>query len=76
MCVTYWLNRLQNLPADAPDLFVTLNPIHEPTPSSVIRRLSLDHPVFSQASVAAQHRLPEIQGTGEGGMSRRGTRTG
>lgn len=64
VCVTYWLNRLQNLPADAPDLFVTLNPIHEPTPSSVIRRLSLDHPVFSQASVAAQHRLPEIQGTG------------
>lgn len=64
VCVTYWLNLLQNLPPEAPDMFVTLNPIHEPAPETVIRRMSLDHPVFSEGSVAAQHRLPSIQGTG------------
>jgi predicted NAD/FAD-binding protein len=30
VCVSYWANRLQPLPADAPNLFVTLNPIHPP----------------------------------------------
>lgn len=30
VCVTYWANRLQPLPAGAPNLFVTLNPIHPP----------------------------------------------
>lgn len=30
VCVTYWLNRLQNLPPSAPPLFVTLNPLHPP----------------------------------------------
>lgn len=64
VCVTYWLNRLQNLPPSAPDLFVTLNPMHPPRPDSVIRKLVLTHPVFSQASVLAQEQLPAIQGTG------------
>jgi len=64
VCVTYWLNLLQNLPAEAPDMFVTLNPIHEPRPETVLRRLSLDHPVFSEASVAAQEALPSLQGAG------------
>lgn len=30
VCVTYWANRLQPLPPGAPNLFVTLNPIHPP----------------------------------------------
>jgi cyclopropane-fatty-acyl-phospholipid synthase len=68
VCVTYWLNKLQNLPADAPDLFVTLNPIHAPNPDTVYRRLSLAHPVFSKASTAAQQRLPSIQNMNDGGI--------
>jgi predicted NAD/FAD-binding protein len=30
VCVSYWLNRLQHLPAHLPELFCTLNPLHPP----------------------------------------------
>ncbi|KAG2492394.1 hypothetical protein HYH03_009340 [Edaphochlamys debaryana] len=62
VCVTYWVNRLQELPPGAPNLFVTLNALHPPAPEHVIRRLSLAHPVFSRASYEAQARLPSLQG--------------
>ena len=52
---------VQNLPADAPDLFVTLNPAAPPAPERVLRRLTLSHPLVSQASTRAQQRLPEVQ---------------
>lgn len=41
----------QNLPAGTPQMFVTLNPLHTPKPESVIRRLSLAHPVYSFEAV-------------------------
>lgn len=63
VCVSYWVNRLQSLPSEAPDIFVTLNPVHPPAAEKVIRRVSLAHPVFNEASVSAQARLPRIQGT-------------
>ncbi|PNH10244.1 Cyclopropane-fatty-acyl-phospholipid synthase [Tetrabaena socialis] len=62
VCVSYWVNRLQELPPGAPNMFVTLNPPHPPAEEHVIRRLSLAHPVFSGASVAAQAQLPSLQG--------------
>ncbi|GAX82389.1 hypothetical protein CEUSTIGMA_g9817.t1 [Chlamydomonas eustigma] len=62
VCVSYYVNRLQELPAGASDLFVTLNPLHPPAADKVIRRLSLAHPVFSFSSVSAQGRLAELQG--------------
>ncbi|EFN59627.1 hypothetical protein CHLNCDRAFT_29187, partial [Chlorella variabilis] len=61
VCVTYWANRLQPLPPGAPNLFVTLNPIHPPAADKVHRRLTLAHPVFSFASDQAQRRLPAAQ---------------
>lgn len=64
VCVTYWANRLQHLPAEAPQIFVTLNPVREPDPSKTYRKLTLAHPVFSFASVKAQQRLPEVNGAG------------
>ncbi|PRW60674.1 cyclopropane-fatty-acyl-phospholipid synthase [Chlorella sorokiniana] len=64
VCVSYWANRLQPLPPGAPNLFVTLNPIHPPAEDKTFRRLSLAHPVFSFASDAAQRALPEAQGQG------------
>ncbi|PSC74866.1 cyclopropane-fatty-acyl-phospholipid synthase [Micractinium conductrix] len=64
VCVSYWANRLQPLPPGAPNLFVTLNPIHPPAEDKVHRRLSLAHPVFSFASDKAQRALPAAQGEG------------
>ncbi|HTJ62616.1 MAG TPA: FAD-dependent oxidoreductase [Alphaproteobacteria bacterium] len=61
--VTYWMNRLQRLNCRA-DLFVSLNPIEEPSDALVEREFSYDHPVFDHRSVEAQRRLPEIQGNG------------
>ena len=59
--VTYWMNRLQNLDPAVP-LFVSLNPIEAPRSDLVEGEFSYDHPVFDSAAVAAQSRLPEIQG--------------
>ena len=59
--VTYWMNRLQSLPTQT-DVFVTLNPLQPPQETSVIARETYAHPVFDQAAVAAQGKLPDIQG--------------
>lgn len=59
--VTYNMNILQGL--DAPHTFcVTLNPGHEVDESKVLRRFVYDHPVFNQASLAAQQRRSDICG--------------
>ena len=59
--VTYWLNRLQPLPYKRPVL-LSLNPLTEPAADSVIARIEYEHPIFDQAAVAAQARLPGLQG--------------
>ncbi|WP_293550157.1 NAD(P)/FAD-dependent oxidoreductase [Parvibaculum sp.] len=61
VCVTYWMNRLQSLPTQR-QIFVTLNPSHEPAPESVVRRIDYDHPVFDSGALAAQRRLWQLQG--------------
>ena len=63
LCVTYWMNRLQNLPAQSP-LFVTLNPIHEPDPARVVRTEIYHHPMFDAPALRAQERLWSLQGEG------------
>ena len=62
VCVSYWMNRLQNLPFETP-LMVTLNPFETPDPSLVHGRFSYDHPLFDQAAIHAQHQLGTLQGT-------------
>jgi cyclopropane-fatty-acyl-phospholipid synthase len=64
VCVSYWVNSLQSLPTSAPDLFVTLNPVHEPAEGTVHRRLKLAHPIFGPESVSSQARVPQVQGKG------------
>jgi predicted NAD/FAD-binding protein/cyclopropane fatty-acyl-phospholipid synthase-like methyltransferase len=61
-CVTYWLNRLQNLPPDVPNLFVTLNPAAPPAAERTLRTFEYAHPQYSAASVAAQAALGAQQG--------------
>eukprot|EP00753_Platysulcus_tardus_P014230 PLAT4238.1.p1 GENE.PLAT4238.1~~PLAT4238.1.p1 ORF type:complete len:878 (-),score=478.71 PLAT4238.1:1249-3882(-) len=58
--VTYWLNKLQNLPGR--DIFVTLNPAVPPREGTILRTKWMAHPQFTLASYAAQRRLPAMQG--------------
>jgi len=59
--VTYWMNRLQNLPP-MPPLFVSLNPWREPEEALLDAEFHYDHPVFTVATAAANAALPSIQG--------------
>lgn len=59
--VSYWMNRLQNLPTKI-DYVVSLNPPHEPRPDSVLYRTQYEHPEYRSATIAAQKALPSIQG--------------
>ena len=61
LCVTYWMNRLQNLDRRHP-IFVTLNPSREPRESAVLRSYDYEHPLFNQPALTAQKRLWELQG--------------
>jgi predicted NAD/FAD-binding protein len=59
--VTYHLNRLQRLAEDR-EYLVTLNPSRDPDPSTVIRRMSYTHPMYTSESVATQSELPRLNG--------------
>ncbi|MEY4749096.1 MAG: hypothetical protein RIQ60_1310 [Pseudomonadota bacterium] len=63
VCLHYLLGRLQPLPFMQP-LMVSLNPVREPRPDSVLASFEYAHPVFDLAAVVAQRRLPELQGAG------------
>lgn len=59
--VTYWMNRLQNIPCET-QLFVTLNPKQPPREDTVLHREMFEHPVFDSAAMAAQSLLWSLQG--------------
>ncbi|MEM1383271.1 MAG: FAD-dependent oxidoreductase [Pseudomonadota bacterium] len=61
--VTYWMNRLQSIPADRP-LFVSLNPRHAPDPALTHGAYDYAHPLFDADSFAAQQALERLQGQG------------
>jgi len=61
LSVTYWMNRLQALPDHRP-LFVTLDPVTEPRPGSVIQEQVFEHPRFDRAAMHAQRQLWNLQG--------------
>ncbi|MCB1475188.1 MAG: FAD-dependent oxidoreductase [Rhodobiaceae bacterium] len=61
LCVTYWMNRLQNLPMNN-QLFVTLNPTRPLDAESVIARFEYDHPLYDARAMAAQEELWTLQG--------------
>ncbi|HZK98654.1 MAG TPA: FAD-dependent oxidoreductase [Caulobacteraceae bacterium] len=63
LCVTYWMNRLQDLPPES-NLFVTLNPAAAPAPASVIRDEVYEHPLFDAGAMRAQKELWSLQGEG------------
>lgn len=59
--VTYWMNRLQNIPENDP-LFVSLNPVRPVREDRIYDAVTFRHPVFDQAALRAQDRLAAIQG--------------
>jgi uncharacterized protein len=61
VCLHYLLNRLQPLPFRTP-VVVSLNPVREPRAETVHAEFDYAHPVFDMAAIAAQQRLPELQG--------------
>lgn len=60
-CVTYWMNRLQQLDPAHP-LFVTLNPSREIPQEDTIATFDYAHPLFDQRALAAQQQLWQLQG--------------
>ena len=61
LSLTYWMNNLQPLGTDQP-ILVTLNPSQLPDPALIYDTHRFSHPLFDAAAIAAQARLPEIQG--------------
>ncbi|MFT5644259.1 MAG: putative NAD/FAD-binding protein [Janthinobacterium sp.] len=61
VCVHYLINQLQPLPFTQP-VIVSLNPIDEPDPATVIGAYDYAHPVFDTDAIAAQRRLAGFQG--------------
>jgi len=59
--VTYWMNRLQNIPETDP-LFVSLNPSKEVPDHLIYDQKMFRHPVFDANALAAQRQLTAMQG--------------
>jgi predicted NAD/FAD-binding protein len=62
LMLTYRINTLQELPPGTPTVMETLNRDHDPAEGSVLAELSFMHPMYSHEAVAAQSRVPSIQG--------------
>lgn len=61
VCVTYLLNRLQEVDSRRSYL-VTLNPITPPAKEKILLDTTMRHPIMSAASLAAQPHLPRLDG--------------
>ncbi len=61
VCVSYWMNLLQNLKSGT-DYMVTLNPATMPPAEQCLYTETYQHPVFNAAAISAQTRLWDLQG--------------
>ncbi len=59
--VTYWMNRLQNIP-DSDPLFVSLNASSDIPADKIYDKVEFAHPVFDKAALRAQGQIREMQG--------------
>ena len=60
-CVTYWLNKLQNLNSEK-NYFLTLNPVEAINKNKIIKKIHFTHPYFNKDNVALQKDLHKLQG--------------
>jgi predicted NAD/FAD-binding protein len=63
VCLHYLINQLQPLPWKRP-VVVSLNPTREPDAATVHGEYDYAHPEFDLGAIAAQQRLPALQGQG------------
>jgi uncharacterized protein len=61
VCLHYLLNRLQRIPFAQP-VVVSLNPLQDIDPATIVGEYDYAHPVFDLAAIDAQKRLPLLQG--------------
>ena len=61
VCLHYLLNQLQPLPFEQP-IIESLNPARPIAEHKILAEFDYDHPVFDLAAIAAQTRVPELQG--------------
>lgn len=59
--VTYWMNRLQNIP-DSDPMFVSLNASSEIPADKIYDQVEFAHPVFDKAALKAQGQIRAMQG--------------
>lgn len=64
LALTYLLNNLQELPGDMRPVMETLNPHRAYAQGTVLHEMTFQHPLFTEAAIAAQHALGSIQGIG------------
>jgi len=60
-CVTYWLNKLQNLKTNK-NYFLTLNPVEIIDENKIIKKVNFTHPYFNSENVKLQKNLHLLQG--------------
>ena len=60
-CVTYWLNKLQNLKCNE-NYFLTLNPVIEINEKDIIKKVNFTHPYFNSDTLKLQNDLHLLQG--------------
>ena len=61
VCLHYLLNRLQRIPFTQP-VVVSLNPVQDIDPATIVGTYDYAHPVFDLPAIEAQQRLPLLQG--------------
>ena len=60
-CITYWLNKLQNLKTKN-NYFLSLNPIISIDNKKIFKKVEFTHPFYDLKSIEAQKSLIELQG--------------
>ena len=60
-CVTYWLNKLQNLKVKK-NYFLTLSPFMSIEDDKIIKKIEFTHPFYDMKTINAQKHLSKLQG--------------
>ena len=60
-CITYWLNKLQNLKTSK-NYFLTLNPVEQINTNKILKKIDFTHPYFNKENVKLQKDLHKLQG--------------